>query len=257
MLEIESAFKSYFQNQVFQGDYNFSNATFGVPDNDSDVAKIREFLQGNVSDVRLSAQNANATTLMSQMFVDSAATIRNKLIQMEQVATKAANGYYTDTDKASTQQQFEQAAKDINDIVDATKYDNNKLFTANGQTISQPLGNGQAIHFFARDLSVDTTNMDLATDPKAAQAAIRTALKEANKYVGYLSSQNTRLQDSMARIENRMAGATGIEQGDFGIKNAYRITSNLATKIQNKPHISSQIQANITANEALHLLRDN
>jgi flagellin-like hook-associated protein FlgL len=257
MLEIEGVFKSYFQNQVFQRDYNYSNATFGVPNNDSDIAKIREFLQGNVSDVRLSAQNANAATSMAQMFVDASVTIRNKLIQMEQVASKAANGYYTGSDKASMQNQFEQAAKDINDIVDTTKYDNNKLFTAKGQTISQPLGSGQTIHFFGRDLTVDTTNLDLTKDAKATQAAIKTALKEANEYSEYISSQNKRLQNSMARIENHMSGAAGIEQGDFGMKIAHRTTNTLATKIQNKPHISSQIQANITANEALYLLQDN
>ena len=256
MLEIESAFKSYFQNQVFNGDYNFSDATFGVPDNDSDVAKIREFLQGNVADVRLSAQNANAATSMAQMFVDAAVTIRNKLTLMEQVASKAANGYYTGTDKATMQKQFEQAAKDINDIADTTEYDNNKLFTANGQTISLPLGNGQAIHLFARDLTVDTTNLDLTKDAKAAQAAIKTTLKKANEYSEYLSSQNKRLQDSMARIENRMAGSAGIEQGDFGMKIVQKISSNLTTKIQDEPHISSQTQANITANEALYLLQD-
>jgi flagellin-like hook-associated protein FlgL len=248
MLEIETVFKSYFQNRVFRGDYNFCDGTYGVPDNDGSVAIIREFLQGNISDVRLSALNANAATSIVQTFVDAAISIRDKLIQMEQVAEKAANNYYTNTDKASMQKQFEQLAKDINDIVDNTEYENNKLFTNNGQVISQQLGNGQTINLFARDLTLDTANLDLTKDAKAALITIKNELKEANEY--------TRLQDAMAIIESRMAGAAGIEPGDFGTKIAQKITSHLAARIQDEQYISFQSQSNITAYEALYLLKD-
>jgi len=256
MLEIETVFKSHFQNRVFSGDYNFSDGTSVVPDNDGSVAIIREFLHGNISDVRLSARNANAATSMVQMFVDAAVSIRDKLILMEQVAEKAANDYYTITDKASMQKQFEQLAKDINDIVDNAEYENNKLFTTNGRVISRPIGNGQTINLFARDLTLDTTNLDLTKDAEAALAAIKNALKESNEYTEYLNSQNKRLQDAMAIIESRMAGAAGIEPGDFGTKIAQKITSYLAARIQDKQYISFQSQSNITADEALYLLKD-
>ena len=267
MLEIESVFKSYFRGWVFSADYNFSDGTYGVPDDDSEIAIIREFLQGNISDIRLSAQNANAATSMVQMFVDAAVTIRDKLTLMEQVAEKAANGYYTPADKAGMQKQFEQLAKDVNDIVDNTEYDDNKLFTANGRVISRPLGNGfaalrrngQTINLFARDLTVDITNLDLTKDAKAALAAIKNELKQANEYTEYLSSQNKRLQDAMATIESRIAGAAGIESSDFGTKIVQEMTSYLTAKIQDEPYVSFQSQSNLfrlTPDEALHLLAD-
>lgn len=262
MLEIESVFKSYFRGWVFSADYNFSDGTYGVPDDDSEIAIIREFLQGNISDIRLSAQNANAATSMVQMFVDAAVTIRDKLTLMEQVAEKAANGYYTPADKASMQKQFEQLAKDVNDIVDNTEYDDNKLFTAGGQVISRPLGNGQTINLFAPDkIGVDITNLDLTRDAKAALAAIKNELKQANEYTEYLSSQNKRLQNAMARIESRMAGAAGIESSDFdfGTKIAREMTSYLTAKIQDEPYIFFQSQSNLmrlTPDEALYLLAD-
>ncbi|MHC4543976.1 MAG: flagellin N-terminal helical domain-containing protein [Planctomycetota bacterium] len=257
MLEIESLFKSYFQDWVFSRNYNFSDGTYGVPDNDSSVAIIREFLQGNIADVRLSAQDANVATSMTQMFVDAAITIRDKLTLMEQLAQKATNDYYTSTDKASMQKQFEQLAKDTNDIVDNTEYESNKLFTANGQVISRPLGNGQTINLFARDLTLDITNLDLTQDAKAALATIKNALKEANEYTTFLSSQNKLLQDAMATIENRIASAAGIEQSDFGKQIVQKMTSYLTAMILDEPRISSQSQSNITADEALYLLKDN
>ncbi len=257
MLEIESLFKSDFQNRVIRDGYNFSDGTYGIPDNDSDVAIIREFLQGNIADVRLSAQNAYAATSTVQMFVDAAVIIRDKLTQMEQLAQNAANGHYTRIDKASMQQEYEQSANDINEIVDNTGYENNKLFTANGQVISLPLGKGQTIHLFARDLTVDITNMDLTKDAQAALAAIKNKVKQAKEYHEHLSSQNKRLQNAMAIIDSRMAGAAGFTSSDFTTITAQKITSYLSTKIHEEPYKSYQCQSNMTADEALYLLKDN
>ena len=256
MLGIEHIFKSHFANQVFNGNYNFSNATVGVPDNDRDIAIIREFIQGNVANIRLTARESYAGTSVTLKFANAASDIRNKLTQMEQLADEAANGFHTNSDKASMQKQFEQIATDINNIVDKTEHGNNKLFTANGQTISLPLGNGQNIHLFARDLSIDITGMDLTNDPNAARDAVKTSLQEANNYGGYLAGLNKSLHEVMARIESRAVVATGIEPSDFGLNIAQNITSKLANRVQNQPYISIQTQANIKADEALSLLKD-
>lgn len=257
MLEIESLFKSDFQNRVIRDGYNFSDGTYGIPDNDSDVAIIREFLQGNIADVRLSAQNSYAATSTVQMFVDAAVIIRDKLTLMEQLAQKAANGYHTRTDKASMQQEFEQSANDINEIADNTGYKNKKLFTANGQVISLPLGNDRTIHLFAKNLTIDITNMDLTKDAQAALATIRNEVKQAKEYHEHLSSQNKRLQNAMAIIDRRMAGAEGFTSSDFTTITAQKITSYLSAKIHDEPYISYQCQSNMTVDEALYLLKDN
>ena len=256
MLEIESLFKSDFQNRVINEGYNFSNGTYGIPDNDSDIAIIREFLQGNTGDVRLSTQNAYSASSTVQMFVDAGAYIRNKLTQMEHLSHKAANGNYTSTDKASMQKEFEQLGKEVNETVDNTEYKNNKLFTTNGEVITLPLGNSQSIHLFARDLAVDTKNMDLTKDANTALATIQNEVKQANEYHEHLSSQNTRLQNAMARIEGRMAGAASFTSSNFTMIRAQEVTRQLSTRIQNHTYISSQSQSNITADEALYLLQD-
>jgi hypothetical protein len=99
--------------------------------------------------------------------------------------------------------------------------------------------------------------LDLTQDAKAALATIKNALKEANEYTTFLSSQNKLLQDAMATIENRIASAAGIEQSDFGKQIVQKMTSYLTAMILDEPRISSQSQSNITADEALYLLKDN
>jgi flagellin-like hook-associated protein FlgL len=257
MLEIESVFESYFRNQVFSGDYNWSDATYGVPDNDSDIAIIREFLQGNTADIRLSAEQANATVSMVQVFEDAAVAIRDNLILMEALAEDAAFNYHPEGEKASMQNQLIASAENINDIANSTEYDNNKLFGADGKNISEPIGSGYSIKLLAADLRFNTANVDLTKDAKAAWAAVKSALKQAEEFTDYLGSQNRRLQNAMAIIEDEMAGAAGLELSDFETKIAQQIAAYLATSISQNPDIFSQSQSNITPDEASYLLKDN
>jgi len=190
------------------------------------------------------------------MFVDAAVNIRDKLVLMEQVAQKAANGYYTSTDKASMQKQLTELAKDINDIVDSTEYDGNKLFTAEGQVIIRSIGNGRSIRLFAKDLSFDTESVDLTKDAKVALKTIKRAREETSEYTGYLKSQNTLLQNAMTTIEQKMANAAGIESSDFETKIMQQFIKNLSSSISNDTDVSTDMQANITSHEALSLLKD-
>ncbi|MHC4458459.1 MAG: flagellin [Planctomycetota bacterium] len=256
MLEIENVYESYFRGWVFSRDYNFSAGTYGLPDNDSSVAIIREFLQGNSGDIRLSANKANSAVSMVQTFEDAATTIRDKLQLMEALAEKAAFGYCPEPDKVSLQKQIEGLAEGINDIANSTEYDDNKLFGASGETISESIGNGYSINLFARDLRFNIGNVDLTKDAQTALSIIKKAQKEADECTTYIGSQNNRLQNAMAAIETQIAAAAGLEASKFETEIARKITSYLATAIQEQSHISSQSQSNITHDEALYLLKD-
>lgn len=260
MLEIETLFKSYFDHWSLSDDYRLSYGNYELKDNDREMAIIREFIQGNVADGRLSALESNSDVSMVQMFIDAAETIHSKLKLMEQLAEKASKGYYTSTDKNSMQKILELLGNDINSIVNNTEYDGNKLFTSEGETITKVImrtvGSVSTINLFAKDLSVDVNNLDLTTDAEGAQAAIREAIKQASEVTTYLKSQNQLLLDAMAVIEETVSSAAGINTGEFGSKIINKMMSYLTSAIRNAPYISSQIQSNITAKEVLYLLSD-
>jgi flagellin-like hook-associated protein FlgL len=259
MLEIETLFKSYFDHWSLSENSRLSYGGYELKDDDREIAIIREFIQGNVADGRLSALEANSDASMVQMFVDAAESIHSKLTLMEQLAEKAANGHYTSTDKNSMQKIFELLGNDVNSIVNSTEYDDNKLFTSEGETITKVImrdvGSVSTINLFAKDLSVDMTNMDLTTEAEGAQAMIRDAIKQASEVVTHLNSQNQLLHDAMAVIEDMVSSTSGINTGTFGYKITKKIMSYLTAAIQDDPYISSQMQSNITAKEALYLLK--
>jgi len=256
MSEIEGIFKTPFRNWLFREDYDWATGSYKVAGSDREVAVIREYLLGNIADVRLSAKEANAAISVVQTFDHAATTIRDKLVVMEGLAEKVVHGHYTSTDKASLQKQIRKWAKKINDIVNSTKYDGNKLFTSEGKTIVKSTGDGRSIRLFAKDLSFNVENVDLAKDAKAALTTIRDARKRASEYTDYLKSQNTLLRNAMVTIEQKMASAAGIESSDFETKIMQQFIKNLSSSISNDTDVSTDMQANITSHEALPLLKD-
>ncbi len=256
MSGVDGVFKTAFRNWLFREDYDWATGSHKKAGTDKEIAVIREYLLGNTANVRLTAREANSAVSMVQMFDDAATSIRDTLASMEKLAEKATKSYYTDTEKTSMQKELEGLAKDINDTVNNTKYDGNKLFTSAGQVITRSIGKERTIALFAKDLSFDAESVDLATDAQGALATIKNALKEADEYTTYVKSQNKFLQDAMAIIEHKMASAVGIDSSSFQTKIMEQLLDNISAAISNDTDTSTQIQSNITADEALQLLKD-
>lgn len=256
MSEIEGVFKTSFRNWLFSEDYNWAEGSYNTAGSDRDVATIREFLLGNFADIRLNAQHANATVSMVQAFEHAAGTIRDKLSLMEELAEKAANGYYTSADRASIQKQLEQLAGDINEIVDDTEHDGNELFTAKGHTISGSIGPNRDIHLFAKDLTFDVRNIDLIDDANGAVATVKIALGRASEYADHLKSQQRVLQDTMATIERELAGAVGLDPSSLTPDIVEEFVNFLSSQVSDYADTLARTQFNMTAEKALQLLKD-
>jgi flagellin len=255
MTETEGVSKIASRDWLFPENYDWAKGSYKAAGDDREVAVIREYLLGNTADVRLSAQNANAAISTVQTFELAANSIYDKLVLMEELAEKAVHGDYTNTDKAAMQKQLQELAEQINNIVNNTEYNGNKLFTSEGQLITRAIDNGRSIHLFAKDLSFSLENVDLTKNVKAALTTIQNARKKTGEYTDYLNSQNTLLQNAMATIEQNMASAVGLKSSDFETEAMQQFVENLPSSISNDMAISTEMQANITPDEALHLLR--
>jgi flagellin-like hook-associated protein FlgL len=256
MSEIEGVFKTSFRNWLFSDDYNWAEGSYNTAASDRDMAIIREFLLGNRADVQLSAEHANPTVSMVQVFEHAAGTIRDKLSLMEELAEKAASGYYTSADRASMQKHLEQLAGDIKEIVNDTEHDGNKLFTAEGHTISKSIGPNRDIHLFAKDLTFDVGNIDLVDDANGAVATVGIALEQAGEYADYLKSQQRVLQDAVAAVEAQLAGAAGLDPSSLTPDIAEQFVNFLSSHISDYADTLARAQFNITADRALQLLKD-
>lgn len=254
MSEIEGVFKTGFSSWLFREDYNWAKGSHQGAGSDREIAVVREYLLGDIANVRLSARNANAAISMVQIVLDTAIAVRDKLVAMQQLAEEAASGHYTDKDKTSMQRQLEELANDISRIVDNTEYAGNKLFTAGGQTISQRIGKDRTIHLFAKDLSFDTEGVDLVADAKQAASTIEVAMRQAVEHTDYITSQSKFLERAMADIEREMASAAGVALSNFETEVTQQFVAYLSAQVADSPRAAHQSQSNMTSAEVLRLL---
>jgi flagellin len=223
---------------------------------DDAVATIRELVNGNTADVRLSARNASTAVSIIQTFTSASASIAVKLAEMESLARKASSPDYSSTQVGEMQKEFKSLAKEINRIAEGTEYAFNKLFTAEGETISISIGDGSKVDLFAQDLSFDATGLDLIANPKAALTGVQKAIKELSEYKGYLNKEAALVEELTAVIESEIESAMGVELDDFTPEVALETNVGTAKKLLKYSSDAVDAQANVEPSTALQLLKD-
>ena len=220
------------------------------------MATVRELLDGNIADVRLSAREASTAVSIIQTFANAADGIAAKLAGMEELAKKASSPDYSRVQVEAMQTELKDLAKEINDIVKGTEYNFNKIFTATGESISIPIGDGSRVDIFARDFSFNSQGLDLTTDPNSASSSIEKAIANLNEYRQYLGRQVARVEDATATIESELESAMGVGLDDFTPDIAIEKANYTANLIMDDKSTSHNTQANVPSDEALQLLKD-
>ena len=154
------------------------------------------------------------------------------------------------------QQELEGLAEEINDIVENTEYNGNKLFTADGKTISISIGNSSAIDIAAKDLSFDIEGLDLTTEEgaEAALAFIQETIEQTTNYSKYLDTQAERLGKATTIIEFDIESEMGVDLSGFDEDLAREVANYAASKVIEDMSILFQSQANVTPAIAARLL---
>ena len=220
------------------------------------MATIRELLNGNIADVRLSAREASTAVSIIQIFANAVDSIAVKLARMEELAEKASSPDYSQVQVEAMQTELQALATEINDVVKSTEYDFNKPFTAAGQAISIPIGDGSRVDIFAKDFSFNAQGMDLTIEPKTVQSNIKKAITNLNEYEQYLNRQVARVEDATATIESELQSAMGIGLDNFTPDIAIEMASYTISWISQDSSTALDMQANTEPSIALQLLKD-
>ena len=241
---------------VVNGAYSGNSNPAGAPNHNDAVATIRELLNGNIADVRLSAREASTAVSIIQIFANAVDSIAAKLARMEELAKKASSPDYSQVQIEAMQKELKNFAEEINEIVKSTEYDYNKIFTSAGKSISIPIGDGSNIDIFARDFSFNSQGLDLTTDPKSALSNIKKAITNLNEYKQYLNRQVARVEDATAIIESELESAMGVGLDDFTPDLAIETVVHIASKLSQDSSTALDTQANTEPSIALQLLKD-
>jgi flagellin-like hook-associated protein FlgL len=249
---LDASYGAYVVNGAHSGQ---SKSSSGRDHNDV-VATIREFVNGETADIRLSAKNASTAISIVQTFTDAASSIALKLAQMEGLAKKASSPDYSGAQIDDMQKEFRGLAKEINWIVKSTVYGFNKLFTTEGKAISISIGEGSKVDIFAKDLSFDSTGLDLTKKPKDALSNVKKAIKDLSEYRGYLSRKASLMEKLTAVVESEIESAAGVKVDEFTLKDAFETNADTVSRIIENSSEAHETQANVEPSIVLQLLKD-
>jgi flagellin len=175
---------------------------------------------------------------------------------MEELAEQAASGEYSAEEVEDMQTEFEQLIEEINDLVDNTEQNGNKLFSGEGSTISISIGNSSTIDIVAEDLSVDGEGLDLTTNPEGALAAIQSKVSQSSYYSEYLGDQLDNLEQMVNYIEFEKYNDMGVEADQFDTELAKEVAALAATATLEELTALFDAQSNVESERGLQLLTE-
>ena len=257
-MEIGNLVNVIYGANVILGAYNAANVDEDSSEtlDDSSVSVIEYLLEERISENSQNESYANEAISMTQGLAETASTIKDKFARMEELAEQAASGEYSAEQVEDMQIEFEQLIEEINDLVDNTEQNGNKLFSGEGTTISISIGNNSTIDIVAEDLSIGGEGLDLTTDPEGALAAIQNRVSQSSYYSEYLADQLGNLERMIDYIEFEKYNDMGVEADQFDIELAKQVAALAATATLEELMILFDAQSNVESERALQLLTE-
>jgi flagellin len=217
-----------------------------------------ESLRAQIRGSQQAQSNANDALAMLQIADSGSQQISDTLQRMRDLATQAANGTYSSTDRAAIQQEYSSLASEVSDITQSTQYNGMQLLAGN-QPFSFQVGDGSPgsnIAVAAAGLSSIPSLGDVSTLPGAqgALASIDTVMGSVSALrsglgatMNQLSSASTYLGSNIASVS---AAESLIRDTDYASATTQLSTSQILTQSSN----AMLAQANLLPKGVMGLL---
>ena len=257
-MELGSLTKVAYGVHVITGAYNKTNDQPNAASDDNAAASVIQYLlHGKMSEGQANERYANEAISVMQRFAEAVSRIYERLQKMKELVEKAIRTFAKKKlDKL--QEEYKQLGVEINDIVENTEYNGNKLFSADGKTISISIGKASSIDIVSKDLSIDIDGLDLTTDTEGALAAIQSIASQSSYYSGYLEELVSHLENMVGLIEFKIQNDMGIEgdEDEFDMSLAKEAAGYASSQTLKDASVVFDAQANVEPIRAVQLMRD-
>jgi len=226
---------------------------------------IASSMTASIRGMTVAIRNANDGISLSQTAEGALGEAQNMLQRIRELAVQAANGTYQNSDRANLQTEVAALQAQLTNIVTATKFNGNTLFSAtstgtsfsiqtginSGDTTSIAIGGLDSVAAaYATTVLVDTV-----TNASAAITASDTALTQVANVRANLGANQNRLDAAVnvltANVTNLSEARSRIEDTDFSVE-----STNLAkAQILSQASTAMLAQANQSQQSVLRLLQ--
>lgn len=190
------------------------------------------------------------------MLGDAVADLYERSGKIKELAEKAVSGDYSYEQIAEMQEELKGLAGEINDIVENTEYNGNRLFSAEGEPISISIGNDSTVDIAAKDFSVDVEDMNLFAEPNSILEKIRREIKAINEFDWFLLGIRERIEEVTTNIQFGLEDILKVESNMADLNSTLELGIFTMQRIMDEAAKALRAQANVEPSKALQLLRE-
>lgn len=187
---------------------------------------ISESMKAQIKGLEAASSNSQDAISLVQTAEGALTEVHDMLNRMVELATKAANGTYTDAQRDNYQDEVEQLQAEIDRIATSTKFNDTVLLDGSFQNKDMQVGTSatETISVSIDDmqadaLGVDTVNVSSQTGAKAAISGINAAINTVSKARSGLGATQNRLEHTINNLdttaENLSAANSRIRDTDM------------------------------------------
>lgn len=187
---------------------------------------ISESMKAQIKGLEAASSNSQDAISLVQTAEGALTEVHDMLNRMVELATKAANGTYTDAQRGNYQDEVEELQAEINRIATSTKFNDTVLLDGSFQNKGMQVGTSatETISVSIDDmqaaaLGVDNVNVSSQTGAKAAISGINAAINTVSKARSGLGATQNRLEHTINNLdttaENLSAANSRIRDTDM------------------------------------------
>lgn len=187
---------------------------------------ISESMKAQIKGLEAASSNSQDAISLVQTAEGALTEVHDMLNRMVELATKAANGTYTDDQRGNYQDEIEELQAEIDRIATSTKFNDTALLDGNFNNKNMQVGTSanetisvSISGMGANDLGVDTVDVSSQTGASAAIQDINDAIKTVSKTRSGLGATQNRLEHTINNLdttaENLSAANSRIRDTDM------------------------------------------
>lgn len=275
--------------EVLVGVLKEATASQGSAGDDAALATIENPLRGEVAAIRQSSRKAGTAVALVQTLAEAVSGLHERQAKIGELAEQANSKERSAEELAQMQEQVNGLAGEINEIVENTQFEGNKLLNSDGRTISTPLGNGSTIDIVTKDFSIDAESLNLSSSLDKITERIREEVEAINEFEGFLLGVKEQLEDVTTMMQFELMQTMDFGEGitdefllgvkeqlkevatlmQFGLGQVTDVEKNITeqhmnlelnifsvSRIVEEAHKALRGQANLDENRTLQLLKE-
>ncbi len=222
---------------------------------------IADGLHANVTALQQSARNASDGIGSLQVADGALAQVTSLLNRAVTLATEAATGTVSDSQRTALDAEFTAIKAQIDQIGQNTTFNSTSVFTATTTTIflSDAVANGSigvtVGTLSSSGLGIASDNLTTQSNAQTALTDIKSAIDQVASMRGTIGASINRLQAVVNIINDQIQNLTAAEDGIRGADIAEEVSNLSKYTILNQTGIAALAQANAAQQNVLRLLQ--